>query len=299
MRRPSFQFYPGDWVANPNLRRCSHAEKGAWMDILCLLHDQADYGILRWPLKEIAQAVGCSLPMLHGLVAKGVLKGDDKHLSSAFVYIPRSGRKDGEPVTLVAVQDGPVWYSSRMVRDEYVRTVRGEGSRYTGGDESSFKPALKATSKLAPKHPFGDGSSSSSSSSTSSSMSSSLRSEDTAMRRPRDAGYTSEFEAAWILYPDRPGDSKAAAGKAWKARIAAGVTAEAMTDGVRRYAAHCAAAKTPGQYIKQASTFFGPGEHYLSAWELPTPENNKPAGKHTGFEKLNYREGVNDDGTFA
>ena len=33
MRRPSFQFYPADWLGNTNLRRCSHSEKGAWIDV--------------------------------------------------------------------------------------------------------------------------------------------------------------------------------------------------------------------------------------------------------------------------
>lgn len=183
MKRPSFQFYPGDWAGNSNLRRCSHAEKGVWLDVMCLMHDQADYGVLRWPLVEIAQAVGCKAADLKALVRKGVLKGDDKHLTEPCIYTPRSGRKDGEPVTLLAAQEGPVWYSSRMVRDEYVRGTRGESTRF-GDDEDAPKRAPKASPKggfgegksvaskpppmVAPKPPFGDGSSSSSSSSSSS-----------------------------------------------------------------------------------------------------------------------------------
>jgi len=159
MKRPSFQFYPGDWQANSNLRRCTHAEKGVWLDVMCLMHDQPEYGVLRWPLKEIAQAVGAPIGSLRALVTKSILKGDDIELVEAFVYIPRSGRKDGDPVTLLAPQAGPVWYSSRMVKDEYVRTIRGESSRF-GGDEDD-------ASKDAPKPPLGDGSSSSSSSSSS------------------------------------------------------------------------------------------------------------------------------------
>ncbi len=159
MKRPSFQFYPADWAGNSNLRRCSHAEKGAWIDVMCLMHDQAEYGILRWPLKEIAQAIGAPLSILRALVSKAVLKGDDEELAEAFVYVPRSGRKDGAPVTLVPPQAGPVWYSSRMVKDEYVRTIRGESSRFSGDEGDA--PMLPE--KPAPKAPFGDGSSSSSS----------------------------------------------------------------------------------------------------------------------------------------
>lgn len=142
--RPSFQFYPGDWQSNSNLRRCTHAEKGVWVDVMCLLHDQPEYGVLRWPLKEIAQAIGCKPAELKALQVKGVLKGDDKHLAEPFIYTPRSGRKDGVPVNLVPTQAGPIWYSSRMVRDEYVRTIRADSS----GNGAAPKPA--------PKPPLGE-----------------------------------------------------------------------------------------------------------------------------------------------
>ena len=159
MRRPSFQFYPGDWQSNSNLRRCTHAERGAWIDVMCLLHDQAEYGQLRWSLKEIAQAIGAPITLLKGLVAKGVLKGGDANVSEPFIYTPRSGRKDGEPVTLVPTQAGPLWYSSRMVKDEYVRTIRGEATRF--GDTSNDAP------NPSPKPPFGEVKGDGSSSSTS------------------------------------------------------------------------------------------------------------------------------------
>lgn len=166
MKRPSFQFYPADWRQNANLRRCSPAARGTWMDVMCLLHDSEEYGLLRWPLKDIASAASASMPNLRELVAKGVLKGNDKAVTLPFIYTPRSGRKEGEPVTLVSTQDGPVWYSSRMVKDEYIRTVRGENTRF-GANKDDADDALKRAPKLAPKPPFGDGSSSSSSSSTS------------------------------------------------------------------------------------------------------------------------------------
>ncbi len=143
MRRPSFQFYPGDWQSNSNLRRCTHAEKGVWVDVMCLLHDQEIYGVLRWSLKEIAQAVGCSVSVLKALVSKGVLKGDDKMLSESFIYTPRSGRKNGEPVTLVNTQDGPIWYSSRMVKDEYVRSNAGASTRFGAENKAGSQTVRK------------------------------------------------------------------------------------------------------------------------------------------------------------
>ena len=148
MKRPSFQFYPGDWTANPNLRRCSFAERGIWMELMCLMHDQEEYGVLRWPLKEIAQAVGCKVSDLLDLQRKGVLKGADSGAVEPFVYVPRSGRKDGDPVTLIDAQEGPLWYSSRMVKDEHVRTIRGEGN--------TPKVAQKQPPKGSPKPPIGE-----------------------------------------------------------------------------------------------------------------------------------------------
>lgn len=146
MNRPSFQFYPADWQANSNLRRCSFEEKGIWLEVICLLHDQEEYGLSHWSLKEIAQAVGCTPAKLKGLVDKGILKGADAGATCpALIYTPRSGRKLGTPAKLVQEQPGPIWYSSRMVTDEHKRLMRGESSE-----------SPKASSKAAPKPPIGE-----------------------------------------------------------------------------------------------------------------------------------------------
>lgn len=165
MRRPSFQFYPADWRSNAKLRRCSHAERGIWLEVICLLHDAEDYGILRWPLKDIALAVGCRATDLSALRDKGVLKGADAGgRCEAHIYTPRHAGKDGAPVELIPAQDGPIWYSSRMVRDEYVRSNRGAGTRF--GDEPKKAPIPREgdTPKVEPTRREGDGASSSSSS---------------------------------------------------------------------------------------------------------------------------------------
>ncbi|MES2352096.1 MAG: hypothetical protein V4641_31400 [Pseudomonadota bacterium] len=88
--------------------------------------------------------------------------------------------------------------------------------------------------------------------------------------------YTAEFEEAWTLYPSRPGNSKAAAFKAWSARLKAGATALEMIDGTAKYAAYVKAERTEVNYIKQAATFYGPGEHFTADW---TPRRAiKPVG---------------------
>lgn len=171
MKRPSFQFYPADWSANSNLRRCTHEEKGIWIDVMCLLHDQEEYGVARWPLKEIAQAVGAPVTKIKSLVSKGVLKGADAgQQCEALVFTPTgAGRKKGTPVTLVPTQDGPVWFSSRMVEDEYKRVIRGEyGNTPKTTPDSALKPPIGAAPKTTPDPaPSRAGASSSSSSSPS------------------------------------------------------------------------------------------------------------------------------------
>lgn len=162
MKRPSFQFYPADWRNNSKLRRCSEAARGAWIDVLCLLHDFDEYGVCRWPLAELARAAGINIKLAKELVAKEVLKGADK-LPPDYVFTPTHAGKAGKPVTLVVGGDGPCWYCSRFVRDEYIRQRRGNGSRFSaehqpgsvgGSDDDNGQP--KAVPNEAPKPPIGE-----------------------------------------------------------------------------------------------------------------------------------------------
>jgi hypothetical protein len=182
-KRPSFQFYPGDWMSDLKLRRCSPAARGVWVDVLCAMHDSDDaYGILRWPLKEIARTVGASLAHMRELVGKGVLRGSDTNLIEPLVYVPRSGRKAGPPITLIPTQPGPIWYSKRLVKDDYVRTHRGEATR--------FGAPPNASPKGGKGEPEGDGSSSSSPSSPSGNTSEDLERAERAQAQAEADGFT-------------------------------------------------------------------------------------------------------------
>lgn len=85
-----------------------------------------------------------------------------------------------------------------------------------------------------------------------------------------DDSLRSLFERAWRLYPKRPDNSKGKAFRAWKARVRQGVDILVMEQGTQRYAAYVAAEGTDPKFIKQAATFFGPDEHYLSTYEVPS-----------------------------
>jgi hypothetical protein len=155
MKRPAFQFYPADWRNNAKLRRCSEGARGAWIDILCLLHDFDEYGVCRWPLADMARAANIPMRLVKELVEKNVLKGADKD-AEPYIYTPRHAGKDGEPVILVSNNGGPVWYCSRFVRDEYIRQKRGQNTRFDD-ENNPQKNQPKVTPKSTPKGGIGDG----------------------------------------------------------------------------------------------------------------------------------------------
>lgn len=78
---PSFQFYPGDWLKDPALRRCSPAARGVWIDMLCLMFECEERGVLAsggvpWSDREVAAVVSGDtqdvLSCIDELLAKGV-----------------------------------------------------------------------------------------------------------------------------------------------------------------------------------------------------------------------------------
>ncbi|ECL1755995.1 hypothetical protein ACW3ST_004936 [Salmonella enterica subsp. salamae serovar 42:b:e,n,x,z15] len=106
--------------------------------------------------------------------------------------------------------------------------------------------------------------------------------------------YSPAFEEAWQAYPKRAGgNSKAAAFKAWKARLKDGVKPEDMLAGVKRYAIYCQTTGNTGtQYVRQAATFFGPDRHFEESWQTPSA----PGGGRrnvlpvSGFSEQDYGE---------
>lgn len=119
MKRPSFQFYPGDWLRSTDLRSCSIGARGLWMDMICLMHEGNPYGHLKVNQKVIlaenlSRMVGETFADVDGWLAE---------LRSAGV--------------LSITEDGCM-FSRRMVKDENTRNNRAAGGK-SGGN-----PALLA-----------------------------------------------------------------------------------------------------------------------------------------------------------
>lgn len=134
MKLPGFMFYPGDWLKDADLRRCSHAAKGVWTDMLCLMFECEERGVLAtagraWSDDEIAQAVGgdklITLSCIIELVEKRV-----------------ASRNHSNAV-----------YSRRMVREEKERKAnaqRQQQYRSRDGPQQGNKSNVSVTGKVTP-----------------------------------------------------------------------------------------------------------------------------------------------------
>ena len=117
-KRPSFQFYPADWLNNASLQSCGAYAAGVYINILCLMHQSEKYGYLliggRPPTaagiaKALRGNVKGTTSALQRLVQKGVLKKD----TDGVLYSPRmveqgrisdlrraAGKQGGSPLLL-------------------------------------------------------------------------------------------------------------------------------------------------------------------------------------------------------
>jgi hypothetical protein len=143
MKRPSFQFYPSDWLRDTALRSCSTGARGLWIDMICFMHEGSPYGYLKVADKVIlpsnlARMVGESVEV----VADWLLE-----LKEAGVY---------------DIDNGAI-FSRRMIRDEELRQKRAEGGKLGGN------PNLKVNHKVMQEDKQNTTPSSSSSSTSSSS----------------------------------------------------------------------------------------------------------------------------------
>ena len=126
MKRPSFQFYPADWLRHTGLRSCSAAARGLCIDILCFMHEGSPYGFLKVNQKVI---LAPNLARMCGLTL-GETEGCLAELIEAGVF---------------ETEAGGVIFSRRMIRDEEIRNKRA-ACGILGGN-----PALKVDDRLTAK----------------------------------------------------------------------------------------------------------------------------------------------------
>ena len=122
MKRPSFQFYPSDWLRDTALRSCSAGARGLWIDMICFMHEGSPYGYLKVGEKVILA------DNLHRMVGETleVVQGWLHELELAGVFDVDNG----------------IICSRRMIRDEELRQKRAEGGKLGGN------PNLKGIQKV-------------------------------------------------------------------------------------------------------------------------------------------------------
>lgn len=118
MRRPSFQFYPGDWRNDEQLRLVSLGARGLWIEMMCIMHQAEPYGHLKVGPKVILPA---NLARLVG-ADEGEVEGYLGELRDVGVFSEEEG----------------VLICRRMIRDERIRKARAEGGK-KGGNPALMK----------------------------------------------------------------------------------------------------------------------------------------------------------------
>lgn len=137
-KRPSFQFYPGDWLRDLALQSCSLAARGLWIQMLCLMHDGQPYGHLRVQGEDISEG---TLKGLAGSAGKHTFEDVFEELETKQVF--------------ARTRQGTI-YSKRMVRDEMLRQARAEGG-YKGVENPrvrGYREPLKGSLEQPLKGPL-------------------------------------------------------------------------------------------------------------------------------------------------
>jgi hypothetical protein len=118
-KRPSFQFYPSDWLRDISLRCVSLEARGLWMDMLCYMHEGQPYGYLKVNLMVIHS---------HNL----------SHMTGVNLEVVERLLKELLAAGVCSIDSTGCIYSRRMVRDEEIRKKRADGG-IKGGNPSLIK----------------------------------------------------------------------------------------------------------------------------------------------------------------
>ena len=123
MNQPYIHFFPRDWLAEFKLRMLAPADRGVWIDLLCLMSMAEPYGHLSNNGHPITDEEVCRILSMDIPTYKGVLK---RLIDSGVCSVNGDG----------------VVYSRRLVRDYEKRMAASEYGRRGGGN-----PALRGRKK--------------------------------------------------------------------------------------------------------------------------------------------------------
>jgi hypothetical protein len=103
---PAFQFYVGDWRKDPGVQSLDYETRGIWFEMICLMHESDERGVLLLNGKPMPEAALANL-----------LRLDNQKLTTTLTTLLTYGVAKSRP------EDGAI-FCKRMVNDEKLRQVR-------------------------------------------------------------------------------------------------------------------------------------------------------------------------------
>ncbi|MFD2785362.1 hypothetical protein [Hymenobacter rubripertinctus] len=131
MKLPAIQFYPGDWHKDQGVQALDLAQRGAWFELLLMMHDSDERGVLLVNGSPMPDAVIARRLGLDNQTA-------NQMLTTLLDYGVASRRES----------DGAL-FCRRMVKDERLRRVRTEAGK-KGGNPLLLNQSPNQTPKQTP-----------------------------------------------------------------------------------------------------------------------------------------------------
>lgn len=269
MKRPASQFYWGDWLNCKELRVCSVAARGLWMDMLAYMRQGKPMGYLTHengqPITapQLARLVGESLPVVNKLLAE---------LEAAGV-----GGKT----------DQGAYFSRRMVRDEATYQeyragqaeagARGAAARW--GKQAAPQNITKGANGVAHSDPTqgpkGEHGSSFSPTDTNSKE-----------KKEHAPALRAGFDRFWAAYPNRVEQDEA--WRVWQKRKPDGSLTTTILDAIERQKR---SSKWTAGYIPNPAKWLKNGRWKDEPVEIPAPPPSPRSGR-TGAGRADKYAGV-------
>ena len=131
MKLPALQFYPGDWHKDQGVQALDLEQRGAWFELLLMMHDSDERGVLLVNGKPMPEAV----------IARrlGLVNQNANQILTTLVEFGVASRRES---------DGAI-FCRRMVKDEKLRLLRTEAGR-KGGNPRLLNQKANQTPKQTP-----------------------------------------------------------------------------------------------------------------------------------------------------
>lgn len=179
MKMPAFQFYPADWRKDPGVQALSRHDRSVWFDMLCIMHESDERGVLVLNGRPMPEAALASMLGLDNQTF-------NQTLTTILTYGVASRRES----------DGAI-YSRRMVKDEKLCQSRRNAGKKGGNpnlvnQKAKQKPTTQVNQIPTP----------------SSSSSSSITSNDVSAHEASSSapGLSKELQARLATLPDTSGE---------------------------------------------------------------------------------------------